>query len=122
MCEFFLELFSEEIPPKLQTDAREKIKKIFEENLEKKNIQFKSSHSFSTTKRLVFVFDGIPEKIKQKEKILKGPKVGAPQTAIDGFLKSNNLNKSEVYEKDFGKGKFYFAKTRLNTIDVFQEL
>ena len=122
MGELFIELFTEEIPPKLQIDAREKIKKNFEENLEKKNIQFKTSDSFSTPKRLVFVFDGLSEKIEQKEKIIKGPKVGSPQIAIEGFLNSNNLNKSQVYEKDFGKGKFYFAKTESKTIDVFKEL
>ena len=122
MGELFIELFTEEIPPKLQIDAREKIKKNFEENLKKKNIQFKTSDSFSTPKRLVFVFDGLSEKIEQKEKIIKGRKVGSPQIAIDGFLTSNNLNKSQVYEKDFGKGKFYFAKTESKTIDVFKEL
>ena len=119
MGELFIELFTEEIPPRLQIDAREKIKKNFEENLEKKNIQFKTSDSFSTPKRLVFVFDGISYKIEQKEKIIKGPKVGSPQIAIEGFLNSNNLNKSQVYEKDFGKGKFYFAKTESKTIDIY---
>ena len=62
MSELFLELFSEEIPPKLQIDAREKIKSIFVENLKKKNIIFKTSNSFSTPTRVVFVFDGIPDK------------------------------------------------------------
>ena len=119
---FFLELFSEEIPPKLQVDAREKIKKIFQEILEKKNIKFKSSNSFSTPKRLVFVFDGIPEKIEQEEKILKGPKTEAPQIALEGFLSSNNLKKSDIYEKELESGKFYFAKVESKTIDVFLEL
>ena len=122
MSEFFLELLSEEIPPKLQVDAREKIKKIFEDNLEKKNINFKSSSSFSTPKRLAFVFDGIQEKIEQKEKILKGPRVDAPQIALDGFLRSNNLKKEDIFEKDLEKGKFYFAKTKSKTINVFEEL
>ena len=122
MCELFIELFSEEIPPKLQVDAREKIKKIFEDNLKKKNIKFKSSNSFSTPKRLVFVFTEIPEKINIEEKILKGPKVGSPEIALEGFLNSNNLTKSDIYEKDIEKGKFYFAKTKSRTIDVCDEM
>ena len=122
MCELFIELFSEEIPPKLQVDAREKIKKIFEDNLKKKNIKFKSSNSFSTPKRLVFVFTEIPEKISIEEKILKGPKVGSPEIALEGFLNSNNLTKSDIYEKDIEKGKFYFAKTKSRNIDVFDEM
>ena len=81
----FIELFSEEIPPKLQIDAREKIKQIIEEKLKKKEINFKSSKSFSTPQRLVFIIDGISEKIIQKKKVIKGPKTGAPQVAIRWF-------------------------------------
>ena len=71
MSELFIELFSEDIPPKLQIDARLKIKKILEEKLQAKEIVFNSSKSFSTPKRLVFVVNGIPEKIEQKGKSLK---------------------------------------------------
>ena len=63
MAELFIELFSEEIPAKLQIDARQKIKQIIDEKLQKKEIDFKSSKSFSTPTRLVFILDGIPEKI-----------------------------------------------------------
>ena len=91
MAELFIELFSEEIPAKLQIDAKEKIKQMLEENLRKKEISFKSSQSFSTPQRLVFVVDGISEQIEQKKKIIKGPKVGAPEIAIEGFIKTNNL-------------------------------
>ena len=122
MSEFFLELFSEEIPPKLQIDARENIKKIFIENFKKKNIQYKSFSSFSTPRRLVFIADGIPEKIEQKEKVIKGPKIDAPSIALEGFLNSNGLSKSDVYVKDIEKGKFYFAKIKSKTINVFEEL
>ena len=99
MAELFIELFSEEIPSKLQIDARQKIKQAIEERLTKKEINFKLSKSFSTPKRLVFYFEGIPEKIEQKKKIIKGPKVGTPESALEGFIKSNNLNKSNIYKK-----------------------
>ena len=79
MAELFIELFSEEIPGKLQIDARQKIKEIINEKLKKKEISFKSSESFSTPKRLVFVIDGIPEQIEQKKKIIRGPKIEAPK-------------------------------------------
>ena len=64
MAELFVELFSEEIPAKLQIDARQEIKRKIEDKLLKKEISFKSSKSFSTPKRLVFLIDGIPEKIE----------------------------------------------------------
>ena len=108
MAELFIELFSEEIPAKLQIDARRKIKQIIDEKLQKKEINFKSSKSFSTPKRLVFVIEGMPEKIEQKKKIIKGPNVDTPQAALDGFIKSNNLNKSDIYKKNIEKQKKYF--------------
>ena len=122
MAELFLELFSEEIPSNLQTDARQNIKKIFEEKLIAHDIQFKSSESFSTPKRLVFIIDGIPKKIEQKAKNLKGPKVNAPELALDGFIKSNNLEKKSVYKQKIDKGEFYFAYTKQKVINVLEEL
>ena len=112
MAELFIELFSEEIPAKLQVDAREKIKQAINERLQKKEINFKSSKSFSTPKRLVFFLEGVPEKIEQKKKIIKGPKIDAPQTALEGFIKSNNLNKLDIYKKKIEKGEFYFAEIK----------
>jgi len=122
MAELFIELFSEEIPSKLQIDARQKIKQMIEEKLKKKQINFKFSKSFSTPKRLVVLIDGVPEKIEQTKKIIKGPKANAPQEALEGFIKSNNLSQSDVYKKKIDKGEFYFAKTKPKTIDVLKEL
>tara|TARA_Y100001960_G_scaffold130085_1_gene138363 strand:- start:59 stop:2125 length:2067 start_codon:yes stop_codon:yes gene_type:complete len=122
MAELFVELFSEEIPVKLQIAARQEIKRKIEEKLLKKEISFKSSKSFSTPKRLVFLIDGIPEKIEQKKKIIKGPKVDAPEVALEGFIKSNNLAKSDVYKKEIEKGEFYFAEIKSKVINILKEL
>ena len=122
MAELFIELLSEEIPAKLQADARRRIKEMLEEKLKKKEINFKLSKSFSTPKRLVFFINGLPEKIEEKGKIIKGPKTEAPEVALEGFIKSNNLNKSDVYKKKIDKGEFYFAKTKSKTMDILKEL
>ncbi len=122
MAELFIELFSEEIPSKLQIDARQKIKNIIEERLQKKEINFKLSKSFSTPKRLVFFIEGVPEKIEQKGRVIKGPSAKAPQVALDGFIKSNKLNKKDVYKKTLEKGEFYFAETQPQIIDILKEL
>lgn len=122
MAELFIELLSEDIPPKLQIDARQKIKQTIEERLKKKEIKFDSSKSFSTPQRLVFLIDGIPEKIEQKKKIIKGPNVEAPQVALDGFIKSNNLNKLDIYKKNLEGGEFYFAEIKPKVIDILREL
>ena len=97
MSELFLELFSEEIPSGLQKHAREGIQKLFTESFDKLNINFKSKKSYSTPKRLVFFFEGIPEKIEKKGITIKGPKVDAPTIALAGFIKSNNINREEVF-------------------------
>jgi len=122
MAELFIELLSEEIPATLQIDARQKIKNLIDEKLIKKEIKFKYSASFSTPKRLVFFIEGIPEKIKQDIKIIKGPKVDTPQIALEGFVKSNNLKQSNIYKKKNEKGEFYFAKIEPKEIDVLKEL
>jgi len=122
MAELFIELFSEEIPSKLQVDARNKIKQLIDERLRKKEISFESSISFSTPKRLVFFIKKISEKIEQKKKIIKGPKVESPQSALDGFIRSNNLKKSDVYKEKIEKGEFYFAETKPKSIDVLKQL
>ena len=122
MAELFIELFSEEIPAKLQIDARKKIKQLIDEKLLKKEISFKSSKTFSTPKRLVFFIEGIPETIEQKKKVIKGPKVGAPQIAIDGFIKSNNLLETDLYKQTLEKGEFYFAETKPKIIHILEEL
>jgi len=122
MAELFIELFSEEIPAKLQIDARQKMKQMIEEKLLKNEINFKLSKTFSTPKRLVFFIEGIPEQIKQKKKIIKGPKVDAPQAALEGFIKSNSLSKRDIYKKNIEKGEFYFAEIKPTAIDVLKEL
>ena len=111
MAELFIELFSEEIPSKLQVDARYKIKHKIEEKLNNREIKFTSSKSFSTPKRLVFCIEGIPENIEESKKILKGPKTNAPQVAIEGFVKSNNLKKSDLYKKHIKTADHCFGCT-----------
>ena len=121
MPELFIELFSEEIPSRLQKDAREKIKSIIEEKLKLKGIKFNTSESYSTPKRLVFIINGIPNKIKEVGKTIKGPKVDSPQIALDGFIKSNNLNKKNIYKKKIEKNDFYFADIKARDIDLIKE-
>jgi glycyl-tRNA synthetase beta chain len=121
MAELFIELFSEEIPARLQIDARQKIKQMLEERMQKKEIKFNSSRSFSTPKRLVFIIDGVPEKIEQKKKVLKGPKVGAPQVALKGFIRSHKLDSKDIFKKNIEKGEFYFANVKPKIISLLDE-
>ena len=87
MAELFIELFSEEIPSRLQVDARREIRKMLEEKLRKREINFNLSQSFSTPKRLVFFIKGVPEEIEQKGKGYKGAKDRCSTSSLRGFYK-----------------------------------
>ncbi len=112
MAEFFLELFSEEIPAGLQKDFREKILVEFKNFFLKKSIKFKKSFSFSTPNRLIIVFEGLDRKLKIISQEIRGPKTNAPEQALDGFIRSNKINKKDLLKKKTEKGEFYFYKTK----------
>ena len=118
MSEFFLELFSEEIPANLQKNARSNLIQIFKDFFEKKNISFNNEFSFSTPNRLLILFEGIQPEIHQKEEEIRGPKIDSPENALSGFLRSNNLQDKDLYKKENEKGIFYFAKKLPKTIKV----
>ncbi len=116
MSEFFLELFSEEIPAGLQKKLRENLLEKFQILFNQKFIKFKKNFSLSTPNRLVVVFDGLDKKVKIKPQEIKGPKTNAPIQALEGFLKSNNIEKKNLYKKKTEKGEFYFYKTKPTTL------
>ena len=74
MSEFLLELYSEEIPPQLQINARNQLKQQLEKSLEEEGIQHKECLEYSSPTRLSIYIKGLPEKIKIKSKEIKGPK------------------------------------------------
>ena len=124
MSEFFLELFSEEIPTNLQKSSRKVLLDIFQKMFEDKQVIFKKSSSYSTPNRLIIFFEGLAKETIQKEQEIKGPSVNAPEKAIEGFLKSNQINKNDLFKKIIEKGEFYFFKSpskKINTIDLLQE-
>ena len=125
MSEFFLELFSEEIPSSLQKNLREDLLNIFIKSFNEKFILFKKSSSFSTPNRLIILFEGLQKQIILKSEEIKGPSVKAPELALEGFIRSNNISKKDLFKKATDKGEFYFFKTKskkLNTQDLLEEL
>ena len=125
MSEFFLELFSEEIPSSLQKNLREDLLNSFIKSFNEKSISFKKSSSFSTPNRLIILFEGLQKQIILKSEEIKGPSVKAPELALEGFIRSNNISKKDLFKKAIDKGEFYFFKTKLkklNTHDLLEEL
>jgi len=125
MSEFFLELFSEEIPSSLQKSLREELLNSFIKEFNEKSISFKKSSSLSTPNRLVILFEGLQKQITLKSEEIKGPNVKAPEVALEGFIRSNNINKKDLFKQKTDKGEFYFFKTKskkLNTQNLLEEL
>ena len=122
MAEFFLELFTEEIPYGLQSEARSNLKKTVEKIFEDKKIDFKFVKVFSTPKRLVLFSEGLPLAIEKKSESIRGPRVGAPEQAIEGFARSHNIEKENLYKKKIDKGEFYFIDTKSVKSDLYNLL
>ena len=118
MAEFFLELFSEEIPPKLQKNTRDFLLENFQKLFEEKNLKFKNSKSYSTPNRLIIFFDGLDKEIREKSDEIRGPNINAPEKALEGFLRSNKITKNQIYKKSTEKGEFYFFKTKETITDT----
>ena len=98
-----------------------KILKIY---LRKNQLDQKKNFSFSTPNRLVLVFEGLDKQIKIKSKEIRGPKTSAPEQALEGFLRSNKINKKDLFKKKTEKDEFYFYKTvatSLKTHDLLTE-
>jgi glycyl-tRNA synthetase beta chain len=124
MSEFFLELFSEEIPSSLQKNLREDLLDNFNKFFNEKFINFKRSSSYSTPNRLIILFEGLQRQVVLKSEETKGPNINAPEVALDGFLRSNNISTNDLFKKKTDKGEFYFFKTKskkLNTHTLLEQ-
>jgi glycyl-tRNA synthetase beta chain len=125
MPDLFLELFSEEIPSNLQKNARNNLLQNFKDFFEQEKIIHKSEGKvFSTPNRLIILFDRIDTEIHRKSEYIRGPNINAPEKALDGFIKSNKIEKKNIFEKQTEKGKFYFFKKpakKIQTIDLLNK-
>ena len=125
MSEFFLELFSEEMPSKLQTNARKNLLLDLNKFFEESNIKIKGTvSSFSTPNRIIINFSNISKEVIKKSQEIRGPSLDSKTEALEGFLKSYKINKSQVSLKSTKKGKFYFYNTpeqKLQTYDLLKK-
>ncbi|SCA56886.1 Glycine--tRNA ligase beta subunit [Candidatus Terasakiella magnetica] len=125
MAELLLELLSEEIPARMQVRAANDLKRLMSEGLKKAGLEFSEAKSFVTPRRLTLVVDGLPEKQPDVREERKGPKVGAPEQAINGFLGSTGLTLDQCEIQEGKKGSFYVAvieKKGQDTIAVLPEI
>jgi glycyl-tRNA synthetase beta chain len=110
MAELLLELFSEEIPSRMQTRAREDLARLLGQALANAGLEYKDLTTFATPRRLVAVVEGLPARSPALREEKKGPRVDAPEAAINGFVKSAGLASiAEAERREDKKGAFYVA-------------
>jgi glycyl-tRNA synthetase beta chain len=127
MSDLLFELFSEEIPARMQAQAAADLKKLVTGALIERGLTFEAAESFATPRRLTLHVVGLPTRQPDQREEKKGPRVGAPDAAIQGFLKSAGLTSLDEarIETDKKGGQFYLAvieRKGATTLDVFAEL
>ncbi|TCK30000.1 glycyl-tRNA synthetase beta chain [Ancylobacter aquaticus] len=112
MPDLLLELFCEEIPARMQAGAAESLRKLVTDALVERGLVYEGAKAFVTPRRLALAVHGLPAQQPDTHEERKGPRVGAPQPAIDGFLKAAGLTSIEQasIESDPKKGEFYIAR------------
>ena len=120
MTDFLLELLSEEIPARMQDKAREDLARLFTAELARAGLAPGALISFATPRRLALIAKDLPIETQAVREETKGPKLGAPPQALDGFLRKTGLTQDQLEERD----GTYFAiveKPGRKTADVLAE-
>lgn len=125
MTDFLLELFSEEIPARMQVQAAKDLERLIVGALSDRGLLFEGVKTFSGPRRLTLAMSGLPAKQPDVKEELKGPKVDAPAAALDGFLRKTGLTKEQLKVEKAPKGDVYLAvidRKGRDTIEVLAEI
>jgi glycyl-tRNA synthetase beta chain len=125
MSELLLELFCEEIPARMQRDAADALRKNIAEKFAAASLSYELMEAYVTPRRLILHVVGLPERTPDIVEEKRGPKVDAPEKAIEGFLKSTGLARSALIERLDGKAAFLYAevhKAGRPSLDVIAEI
>src|ERR1700744_2373566 len=109
MPDLLLELFSEEIPARMQAGAARDLERLIIGALSDRGLLFEAFKAFAGPRRLTLAVSGLPAKQADVKEERKGPRVGAPEKAIEGFLRGAGVPLDQCQKQDDGKGEFYVA-------------
>ncbi len=109
MADLLIELFSEEIPARMQARAADDLKKLMTNGLVEAGLTYASAAAFATPRRLCLTVEGVLDASPRTVEERKGPKADAPEKAIEGFLRGAGLTRDDLVERDTPKGKILFA-------------
>jgi glycyl-tRNA synthetase beta chain len=127
MPDLLLELFSEEIPARMQAKAADDLRRMVTDKLVAEGLVYEGAKAFATPRRLALTVHGVPARQADLKDERKGPRVGGPEAAIAGFLKAaglSSLDEAQI-QRDPKKGDFYVAlieKPGRATLDVLAEI
>ena len=110
MPELLIELFSEEIPARMQAKAADDLKRMVTDGLVEAGLTYASAGAFHTPRRLALSVEGLSEASRDATEERKGPRTDAPEKALEGFLRSTGLTKDQLEIRDEKKGQVYFAR------------
>ena len=111
MPDILIELFSEEIPARMQARAAEDLKKLMTNGLVDAGITYASAAAFVTPRRLCLTLEGALDNSPAQTEERKGPRADAPEKAVEGFLRSTGLTRDQLEVRETPKGTLLFAKT-----------
>ena len=111
MAELLLELFSEEIPARMQARAAQDLQRLISEGLKAAGLAFDEVKTYVTPRRLCLHATGLPLTQPDREEERKGPRTDAPEKAVQGFLSSTGLRLDQLQKRATGKAEFYFSVT-----------
>ncbi len=109
MADFLLELFSEEIPARMQRQAALDLARLFTAALAEAGVSAEATETFVTPRRLALIAHGLPLATAAVSEERRGPRADAPAQAVEGFLKSTGLTRDQLEERDDPKGRFLYA-------------
>ena len=110
MPQLLLEIFSEEIPARMQAQAARDLERLIVGGLTDRGFLNEGARSFATPRRLTLVIEGLPAQQADVSEERKGPRVDAPDAAIQGFLRSTGMTRDQLkVQKDAKGGEFYLA-------------
>ena len=110
MADLLIELFSEEIPARMQARAADDLKKLLTDGMVEAGLTYVSAAAFATPRRLCLTVEGLLDANPRTVEERKGPKADAPEKAIEGFLRGAGLTRDDLEERDTPKGAILFAK------------
>jgi len=109
VTDFLLELRSEEIPARMQAGARDELAKLFRREMDAAGVSMGEVTVWSTPRRLALIARGLPTETQAVSEEAKGPPVGAPDQAVDGFCRKNNVTRDQLEVRDVKGRETYFA-------------